>query len=964
MSQVIASTYEILQEIGAGGGGIVYLGRHLRLGKLVVLKADRRTLTTKMEVLRREVDALKDLSHTYIPQVYDFVVEDGVVYTVMDFIEGESLDKPLERGERFAQAQLVEWSCQLLEALVYLHSRPPHGILHGDIKPSNVMLTPQGDIRLIDFNIALALGEEGAVRVGFSLGYASPEHYGLDYRAAAETQGVDENSATRMPDDPAETMLPSQQSRSVREKRTVMLDARSDIYSLGATLYHLLTGRRPEQDAKEVTPVTRDDGVSPAVAAIIQKAMDPDPDCRYQTAAEMLYDFEHLHENDPRTKRHKRRVRTAAAALTALFLVGGLCSFTGLRQMQQAAQAAEQEARTAEEAERLAKITEQDAKMALEAIHSSELAYQSGDIPSATAWALKALEKDTPYNSQGQKALTDALGVYDLSDGFKPLRTIELPSEPLDVIFSPEGTRLAAIYAYQMAVYDTETGELLAELPTEESALVDAVFLDESRVVYAAPGAAAAYDLSSGTELWSGAAATSIVRSADGSRVAAVYKGAQEAVVYDAATGAVVRNVSFEGRSQRVAANDRFADPKDNLLALNANGTLLAVSFSDGTLDIFDLQDPDGTLQLLDPSGYTHFEGGFNGPYFAFSAAGTSESVFAVIDTQALAQTGSSTSQSPFLVQADETGIYVAVDNALVKVHPVTGEQTELAYASADITGFKVMGNYSLVSAEDNACSVFTSGSLELARTENGYDYNFLQMAGPYLMTGSRDVPSLRLMKLEDHGEADIFAYDPHYAHDEARLSADSSTVMLFRYDALRLYSRDGQLLSETAIPNAEQVYDQQYRRDGEDSRLEVIYNDGTVRAYSAQDGSVLWEKSGEAPDPSLYEEFFTDKLRITSPLHETPAAYDRESGELIRELEKDAYLTYVTQVGEYVITEYVSAQGERFGLLLDENCETLAKLPYLCDIAGDMLVFDYPSGILRQSRIYSLQELTALAEQ
>ena len=252
-----------------------------------------------------------------------------MVYTVMDFIEGESLDKPLKRGQRFPQAQVIGWACQLLEALCYLHSRPPHGILHSDIKPANIMLTPQGDIRLIDFNIALALGEEGAVQVGFSRGYASPEHYGVDYSAVSATQGVSEDAATCL--NPGVTELDSS-SGSKFGNRTVYLDVRSDIYSLGASLYHLLTGRRPEQDAKAVRSITSEDGVSPAVAAIIQKAMVPAPEERYQTAAEMLYDFEHLYENDPRMKRHHRRAVLAASILVVMFLVGGLSTFAGLQQ--------------------------------------------------------------------------------------------------------------------------------------------------------------------------------------------------------------------------------------------------------------------------------------------------------------------------------------------------------------------------------------------------------------------------------------------------------------------------------------------------------------------------------------------------------------------------------------------------------------------------------------------------------
>ena len=114
MSQVIAGIYELDKEIGAGGGGIVYIGRHLRLNKKVVLKADKRTLKAGEDKLRREVDLLKNLSHTYIPQVYDFVQEDGVVYTVMDYIEGESLDKMIARQQIPSQPELIKWACQLL----------------------------------------------------------------------------------------------------------------------------------------------------------------------------------------------------------------------------------------------------------------------------------------------------------------------------------------------------------------------------------------------------------------------------------------------------------------------------------------------------------------------------------------------------------------------------------------------------------------------------------------------------------------------------------------------------------------------------------------------------------------------------------------------------------------------------------------------------------------------------------
>jgi hypothetical protein len=100
------------------------------------------------------------------------------------------------------------------------------------------------------------------------------------------------------------------------------------------------------------------------------------------------------------------------------------------------------------------------------------------------------------------------------------------------------------------------------------------------------------------------------------------------------------------------------------------------------------------------------------------------------------------------------------------------------------------------------------------------------------------------------------------------------------------------------------------------------------------------------------------------SSLHGAPAVYDIKSDKYIMDLETDAYLTYITQVEDYIITEYVSTEGDRFGYILDNELQKLAYLPNLCDVtADDMLVFDDESGNLRQSRLYSLQELVELGE-
>lgn len=940
MSEIIASTFEVINKIGSGGGGVVYLANHLRLNKQVVLKADRRKISTPPELLRREVDVLKDLSHPYIPQVYDFFAEGEVVYTVMDYVDGESLDRPLKRGERFSQPQVIQWAIQLLQALEYLHSpthgTPPRGYVHSDVKPANLMRRANGDICLIDFNISLALGEDSVI--GASAGYASPEHYGLDYSFSGDTATMKQETQTM--DDRTATMTMPGIRRKIRP------DVRSDIYSTGATLYHLLSGRRPAKDALEVAPLSEME-VSPQIARMIAKAMAPNPQDRYQTASEMLWDLEHLRENDIRTIRHKRRVKTTVAALAVMFLLGGLLTFTGLKQMERAQAAGKAAAEMAEQA--------------LSAVSGSESAYRNGDIPGAIRLAMDALTlESSPYEAPAQKALTDALGVYDLSDGFRPARTLLLPSAPLKAVLSPEGSRAAAMVSGKLLVFDTASGEKLAELPAEASALSEVVFAGENRILYAGEGALRAYDLAAGRELWSGKAATGIALSADGSTAAAVYKDENMAAVYDAATGEVRQAVTFGERRQSVIANDVFADPEDGLFALSGTGRWLAVSFSDGSLEIFDLQDSAGDLSIFDASEYTHFEGGFYGPYLAFSAAGPEESVFAVIDAEAQVQTGGFASANPFRVQADEDGILVATENILVRLDPETGEQEELAYTEGDITGFAHHGGYTLTALSDSFG--FYDEAAALVEQRDGL-CDFTAIAGETALTADRNTPCLRILQMERHPEVQIFAYDRSYVHDEARISREGN-VLLYRYDGFRLYAPDGGILKEEALPDPEQVYDQQFRREAGGEYLEVIYNNGTSLCYSATDGRLQEERTGTPPDGSLDEEFITDRLRITAPLHGTPKVYDLESGALVRTLEEDDYLAYAAQVDGGIMTEYITARGERYGLLLNEDCETLARLPGLCDVTEDgTLVFDDNRGNLRESRIYSLQELMAFAE-
>ena len=268
------------------------------------------------------------------------------------------------------------------------------------------------------------------------------------------------------------------------------------------------------------------------------------------------------------------------------------------------------------------------------------------------------------------------------------------------------------------------------------------------------------------------------------------------------------------------------------------------------------------------------------------------------------------------------------------------------------------------MAATEEGILFFDNDANMVASFANDEEINFVQIAGETALTGSRDSAVVQIMKFENNQESEIFTYDPAYGHDEARVSADGETVMLFSYEGFRIYSINGAMIQEVEIPNAEQVYDQQFVREGDRSWLEVTYNDGTKNLYDAGDGTLFGEEKGEKPDSEMDEEFVTDNFRIESPLHGTAAVYDRKTGKYIRSLDEDAFLTYVTQADNYVIVQYVTSGGEYYGELLNENGEVLAELPYLSDVIGSTLIFDYPAGNLRQSHIYKIEELIQMAQE
>lgn len=283
MSRLINNTYEILNVVGKGGMSAVYKARHVRLNTIWAVKEVYKNKDENIDLLA-ETNILKRLNHPSLPRIIDIFEDDNSVYIVEDFVTGSSLQQVIEQEKVIDEQRVRSWFKTLAEVLIYLHTQEPHPIIYRDMKPANIMLQSDQTLKLIDFGIAREYKPESNTdtTVIGTRGYAAPEQYG-------KTQS----------------------------------DARTDIYSLGVTMYYLATGKSPYQPPYTFVPARQlNPNLSAGMETILSKCIQTEPENRYQSAAELLDDLNHIDKYDEEFIRVRKTIQRRRILLACLYTIG------------------------------------------------------------------------------------------------------------------------------------------------------------------------------------------------------------------------------------------------------------------------------------------------------------------------------------------------------------------------------------------------------------------------------------------------------------------------------------------------------------------------------------------------------------------------------------------------------------------------------------------------------------------
>ena len=284
----IYSRYRIIKEIGEGGMGKVYLAEHTGLGKRYAMKLSFGEAGCRERLqLKNEAERMKELDDRQIPYLVDYFEEEEVSGLVMEYITGETLEERISRNSPFDEKDALEIMKKLTAAIAYLHSRNPQ-LVYGDIKPENFIITPEGDVRLIDFGTALSgYGEIRNGQLSGTYGYCPPE-----------------------------------------QKAGKSVSAASDVYALGVICVYMLTGTDPAKPPYHVAAKNEWPPISAALRTLLGEALSDNAGDRPADAGIMLGRLEKIRPE--RNVRLRNMLAAVYKALLCAALSSGLLMIRGI----------------------------------------------------------------------------------------------------------------------------------------------------------------------------------------------------------------------------------------------------------------------------------------------------------------------------------------------------------------------------------------------------------------------------------------------------------------------------------------------------------------------------------------------------------------------------------------------------------------------------------------------------------